>query len=65
VPGPNGRTRIYQTALWDPVGLLGHAYWYSLWPLHQVVFRSIIRGIARDSAGKNPSGGIAGDETPC
>jgi uncharacterized protein YbjT (DUF2867 family) len=49
VPLQDGRTRIVQTALWDPVGLLGHLYWYSLWPLHQVIFRSMIRGIAKES----------------
>jgi hypothetical protein len=49
VPLEDGRTRIVQTALWDPVGLLGHLYWYSLWPLHQVVFRGMIRGIAKNS----------------
>jgi uncharacterized protein YbjT (DUF2867 family) len=51
VPLEDGRTRIIQTALWDPIGLLGHVYWYSLWPLHQVVFRSLLRGIAKDSCG--------------
>lgn len=51
VPLEDGRTRIVQTALWDPVGLLGQLYWYSLWPLHQVVFRGMIRGIAKESGG--------------
>jgi uncharacterized protein YbjT (DUF2867 family) len=55
-PLEDGRTRIVQTALWDPVGLLGHLYWFSVWPLHQVVFRSMIRGIARDSGGWGPAG---------
>ena len=37
---------IRQTAEFDPVGLAGLIYWYSLWPLHSYVFRGMIRGIA-------------------
>lgn len=48
-PLSQGLTRVTQTALWDPVGLWGRLYWLSLWPLHQLVFRSIIRGIAAES----------------
>ncbi|MBI4388058.1 MAG: SDR family oxidoreductase, partial [Candidatus Omnitrophica bacterium] len=29
---------ITQTAMYDPVGLLGLAYWYLIWPFHQLVF---------------------------
>ena len=38
--------RLRQTALFDPVGLWGLAYWYGVWPLHQVVFAGMLRGIA-------------------
>lgn len=38
---------IRQTALFDPVGLLGLAYWYALFPLHALVFGGMLRGIAR------------------
>jgi hypothetical protein len=48
-PLADGGTRIVQTALWDPVGLSGHIYWFSLWPFHQAMFPAMIRGIARDS----------------
>jgi hypothetical protein len=45
---PDGEGRvIHQTAMLDPVGLSGLAYWYTLWPLHQVVFRGMLRGIAQ------------------
>jgi len=40
------------TAIFDPVGLWGLAYWYGVWPLHQIVFAGMLRGIAR-SAEKN------------
>jgi uncharacterized protein YbjT (DUF2867 family) len=50
IPRPEGGTRIVQTAMWDPIGLSGHLYWFSLWPMHQLVFGSMIKGIARESA---------------
>ena len=40
-------SRIRQTAIFDPVGLLGLAYWYGIFPLHQLVFAGMLRGIAR------------------
>jgi uncharacterized protein YbjT (DUF2867 family) len=39
--------RITQTATFDPAGLLGLAYWYLVWPLHQVVFSGMLREIAK------------------
>jgi len=41
--------RLRQTAMFDPVGLWGLAYWYGVWPLHQVVFAGMLRGIARSA----------------
>ncbi len=38
---------IRQTAIFDPVGLFGILYWYGIWPLHELVFRGMLRGIAR------------------
>jgi hypothetical protein len=38
---------VRQTAIFDPVGLFGLAYWYALYPLHAIVFRGMLRGIAR------------------
>lgn len=38
---------IRQTAVFDPVGLLGLGYWYSAYLLHQLVFAGMLRGIAR------------------
>ncbi|MEI2727044.1 MAG: SDR family oxidoreductase [Verrucomicrobiota bacterium] len=45
-------TRLRQTATFDPLGLWGLAYWYGVWPLHQLVFAGMLRGIAR-AAEKN------------
>jgi len=45
-PAKSGVT-LRQTAIFDPVGLLGLAYWYALFPLHEVVFRGMIRNLGR------------------
>jgi uncharacterized protein YbjT (DUF2867 family) len=44
-PDGNG-ARLLQTATFDPLGLWGLAYWYGVWPLHQLVFAGMLRGIA-------------------
>jgi uncharacterized protein YbjT (DUF2867 family)/tryptophan-rich sensory protein len=44
----DGKATIRQTAIFDPVGLLGRAYWYVVFPLHQYVFAGMLRGIAHD-----------------
>jgi hypothetical protein len=40
---------LHQTAIFDPVGLWGLAYWYALSPLHELVFRGMIRNLGRAS----------------
>lgn len=47
-PEGNGST-IRQTAIFDPVGLLGLLYWYSVYPLHQFIFAGMLNGIAREA----------------
>jgi uncharacterized protein YbjT (DUF2867 family) len=37
---------ITQTALFEPAGLAGLAYWYALWPLHGHIFGGMLRNIA-------------------
>ena len=41
------RSSIRQTAAFDPRGLLGRAYWLALLPFHAVIFRGMLRRIAR------------------
>lgn len=43
----DGDVTIHQTAVFDPKGLGGLLYWYSIWPLHELVFRRMLAGIAR------------------
>ena len=44
-PDATGST-ITQTALFDPDGVAGLAYWYLIWPIHRRIFASMLRGIA-------------------
>jgi uncharacterized protein YbjT (DUF2867 family) len=49
VTGDGSMATIRQTAIFDPVGLPGRVYWYALFPLHQLVFSGMLRGLARAS----------------
>jgi hypothetical protein len=42
-----GGSEIRQTAVFDPVGLSGQLYWYSIYPFHNLIFPGTLRGIAR------------------
>ena len=46
VTGDSTGSVIRQTASFDPSGLLGRAYWYSVLPFHYFVFRGMLQGIA-------------------
>jgi uncharacterized protein YbjT (DUF2867 family) len=50
VDGESGST-IRQTAIFDPVGVLGLLYWYGLYPLHKLVFAGMLRGIVSSIEG--------------
>jgi hypothetical protein len=38
---------IRQTALFEPKGIFGLAYWYGLYPIHKLMFRGMLREIAK------------------
>ena len=38
-----GGSRLIQTAFFEPKGLPGLAYWYSLYPVHGLIFRGSVR----------------------
>jgi uncharacterized protein YbjT (DUF2867 family) len=42
-------SRVYQTAIFDPLGWLGLAYWYALYPAHVFVFRGMLRNLVRQA----------------
>lgn len=45
---------IRQTAIFDPTGLWGRAYWYALFPTHEFVFQGMLEGIARAAISARP-----------
>jgi hypothetical protein len=49
VTGDSTKSVIRQTATFDPKGLLGRTYWYSVLPFHNFVFRGMLQGIADKS----------------
>ena len=42
----NGQTRLIQTALFEPKGLFGWAYWYGSYPFHGFIFDGMVDAIA-------------------
>ncbi|GAA2072863.1 SDR family oxidoreductase [Aeromicrobium halocynthiae] len=44
-----GTTTFHHRALFHPRGLLGHIYWWSVYPFHGIVFGSMQRNIAREA----------------
>jgi uncharacterized protein YbjT (DUF2867 family) len=63
VQSRGSKSVIRQSAIFDPLGLSGLLYWYSLYPLHKWVFYGMLRGICkaalaeRESPGENPAAG--------
>jgi Protein of unknown function (DUF2867) len=53
VDGEATGSTIRQTAMFDPVGLLGLLYWYAMYPLHSVVFAGMLRGIVQAVEGQH------------
>ena len=44
---PHGKTSlIRQTAIFDPIGLAGLAYWYGLYLFHRLIFAKMLGRIA-------------------
>ena len=46
VLGSDAMSTIRQTAVFEPIGLGGLVYWYSIYPLHALVFSRMLSGIA-------------------
>jgi len=46
VTGDGSTSTIRQTAVFEPRGVAGLLYWYSLYPVHALIFRGMLRGIA-------------------
>lgn len=54
-PGSAGEdTTVRQTASFEPLGVAGLLYWYSLWPLHELVFAGMIDELVRRAEADGP-----------
>jgi hypothetical protein len=42
-PDAHGGSKLTQRAIYAPRGLLGHAYWWAVWPMHGFVFPSMAK----------------------
>jgi uncharacterized protein YbjT (DUF2867 family) len=47
LPSAKGGSLYIQTAFFEPHGMLGLAYWYSLYPFHQIIFNGLAGAIVR------------------
>jgi uncharacterized protein YbjT (DUF2867 family) len=47
VTGDGERSTVRQTAIFDPIGLFGLVYWYTLYPLHQLIFSGMLRNLVQ------------------
>jgi len=57
----DGLARLVQTAFFEPKGLAGLVYWYALYPAHRVIFKGLVRELAR--AAERAPGSGAGRRT--
>lgn len=62
-PDARGST-IRQTAIFDPAGLMGLAYWYGIYPLHARVFAGMLAGIAARATSATAAPGHRKDDVP-
>ncbi|MFT4710074.1 MAG: hypothetical protein ACI8Q9_001201 [Planctomycetota bacterium] len=47
-------TLIRQTAMFDPIGWLGRAYWYGIYPLHDLIFGGMLKAIGQAAERRPP-----------
>jgi len=54
VEGDASGSTLRQSAIFDPVGLMGLLYWYGIWPLHQAIFAGMLRNLALAAEAGSP-----------
>lgn len=50
IPEPDGGSLLRQTAFFEPRGIFGYLYWYSLIPFHEFIFGNMAKRIAAAAA---------------
>jgi hypothetical protein len=51
VDGSDSGSVIRQTAVFDPRGVAGRAYWYATYPVHRILFAGMLKQIGRVAQG--------------
>jgi uncharacterized protein YbjT (DUF2867 family) len=51
-------TVLRQIAQFEPSGLIGLLYWYLLWPVHELIFRGMLRRIAATAIASGRTGSL-------
>jgi hypothetical protein len=59
VDGKGSNSVIRQTAVFDPRGLMGRAYWYASYPVHRILFAGMLKRIGRVAQGEGRVGAQA------
>jgi hypothetical protein len=54
VSGGQAGATVCQTAIFDPHGLAGLAYWYALYPVHSLIFDGMLRRIRQAAMAGGP-----------
>jgi uncharacterized protein YbjT (DUF2867 family)/uncharacterized protein YndB with AHSA1/START domain len=54
-PQEGGGTRLVQTAFFAPRGLPGWLYWYSLYPVHALIFSGLVQRVAAAAERREPA----------
>jgi len=54
ITGDASSTTLRQTAVFDPQGLWGQLYWYGIYPVHQLVFKGMIKGLCTAAKSHSP-----------
>ncbi len=49
-PQSNGKTRVRCCAWFEPKGLLGELYWWSLYPVHILIFRGLVNALCKKAS---------------
>ena len=57
------RQTLCQTAIFDPHGLAGLAYWYALYPVHRLIFEGMLRRIGQAAIASGEARSPEPDET--
>jgi uncharacterized protein YbjT (DUF2867 family) len=50
IPEPGGGSLLRQTAFFEPRGIFGYLYWYSLIPFHEFIFGNMAKRVAAEAA---------------